>query len=118
MNIIFEYLIVFLVIFILNYFFFIRNKEKYNKKKIPYELYYLKSIYNINLKKDNYKKFVWVYSLTNTFIITTSYIIVVELVKGILLQVVVGLVLIILLIIICYGLLGRYYNWKEGKKHV
>ena len=111
-----EYLIVFVVIFIINYFLFIRNKQKYDKNMIPQELFYLKKVYNINIKKINYKKFVWCYSVINTFIVSTAYIIVVMLVEGIIFQIIVGIILLILLIIICYGLLGRYYIWKEGSK--
>ena len=118
MNPFIEYLIVFVSVFIFNYFLFIRNKQKYNKNKIPIELFYLKKIYKIDIKKNNYKNFVWIYSIVNTFIITTTYIIVVELVKGFLFQALVGIIILVLLIIICYGLLGRYYNWKEGKKNV
>jgi purine-cytosine permease-like protein len=118
MNPLLEYLIVFLIVFIINYFLFIRKKQKYNKNKIPQELFYLKSLYNINIKKINYKKFVWAYSFINTFIISTTYIIVVRLVNGIVWQMIIGIILLILLIIICYGLLGRYYKQKEGKKDV
>lgn len=118
MNPFFEYLIIFFLIFVLNYFLFVRKKQKYNKNKVPQELYYLKGLYHLNIKKINYKKFVWAYSLINTFIISTTYIIVVRLVKGFILQVVIGIVLLLLLIVICYGLLGRYYIWKEGKSDV
>lgn len=116
MNPLLEYLLVFIIIFILNYFLFIWKKQKYNKNKIPQELYYLKGLYNINIKKINYKKFVWAYSLINTFIISTTYIVVVRLVNGFIWQIIIGIVLLILLIIICYGLLGRYYMQKEGRK--
>lgn len=116
MNPLLEYLLVFFIVFIMNYIFFIRNKQKYDKNKIPQELYYLKVLYNVNIKKINYKKFVWIYSFINTFIVSITYIIVVWLVDGLVFQVVVGIVLLFLLIIVCYGLLGRYYIWKEGRK--
>ena len=118
MNPFLEYLIVFVLVFVLNYFLFIRKKEKYNKKNIPVELFYLQKLYRINIKKDNYKQFVWIYSLVNTFIITTTYIIIAYLVKGVVLQIILGIVILLLLIIICYGLLGGYYSWKEGKNDV
>ncbi len=116
MNPILEYFIVFVILFVIQYFLFIRKKQKYNKKKIPQELNYLKRLYRLDLKKIHYKTFVWIYSLVNTFIVSTTYIIVVRLVEGFVFQVIVGIILLILLIIICYGLLGRYYIWKEGKK--
>jgi len=111
-----EYLIVFVVLFILHYFFFVKKNKKYNKDKIPLELLYLVRLYGLDVKKINYKKFVWIYSLINTFIISTVYIIIFYLLNNLILRIVIGCVLLILFIIICYGLLGRFYLKKEGKK--
>ena len=118
LGVILEYLIVFAIIFIINYFLYVRKKKRLNKNKMPVELFYLISMYKIDIKKINYKKFLWIYSFINTFIVSTIYIIVVYLVKGFIWQLLIGLVLLILLIIICYGLLGRYYQKKEGKENV
>lgn len=117
-GIILEYLIVFIIIFIINYFLYIRKKKRLNKNKVPVELYYLVSMYKLDIKKIKYKKFLWIYSFINTFIVSTIYIIVVYLVEGFLWQLLIGTVLLILLIIICYGLLGRYYQMKEGIDNV
>lgn len=113
-----EYLIVFVVLFILHYFLFVKKNKKYDKNKVPLELLYLVRLYNLNIKKINYKSFVWIYSLINTFIISTVYIIISYLLEKLILQIIIGIVLLILFIIICYGLLGRYYIKKEGKKNV
>ena len=40
------------------------------------------------------------------------------LLKSWVLRIIIGVVLLILLLIICYGLLGRYYMMKEGDKNV
>ena len=113
-----EYLIVFVVLFILHYFLFVRKNKKYDKNKVPLELLYLVKLYHLNIKKINYKSFVWIYSLINTFIISTVYIIISYLLEKLILQIIIGVILLILFIIICYGLLGRYYMKKEGKKNV
>lgn len=117
-GIILEYLIVFTIILIINYFLYVRKKKRLNKKKMPVELFYLISMYKLDIKKINYKKFLWIYSFVNTFIVSTIYIIVVYLVEGFIWQLLIGMVLLILLIIICYGLLGRYYQKKEGIDNV
>ena len=117
-GIILEYLIVFTIILIINYFLYVRKKKRLNKNKIPVELFYLISMYKLDIKKINYKKFLWIYSFVNTFIVSTIYIIVVYLVEGFVWQILIGMVLLILLIIICYGLLGRYYQKKEGIDNV
>ena len=116
MDILLEYVIVFIAIYVLNYFIFVKNNTKYKKGKIPPELTYLKKLYNINLKKINYKQFVYINALLNAFIISTIYIIIIYLLSSLILRIVVGVVLLILLIIICYGLLARYYLWKEKKE--
>ena len=111
-QIIIEALIVFIIVYIANYFLLVRKNTKYDSKKVPVEVLYLARVYRINIKKINYKHLVMSYSLLNTFIITTVYMIVVYLVKGVFLQIVIGFVLLILLIIIGYGILGRYYEKK------
>ena len=111
--IIIETVAVFIFIFLLNYFLFVRKTKKLKKDEMPLELIYLSGIYNIDPKKINFRRFQFAYSLINAFIITTTYMLVTYLIKIMLLKVIVGIVLLILLIIICYGLLGRYYLYKE-----
>jgi len=118
LGILLEYLIVFVLIFIVNYFLYVRKKKKFNKNQIPVELYYIVNLYKLNIKKIKYRNFLWTYAALNSFIIATIYIIVMYLVKGFVLQILIGAVLLVLLIIICYGLLGRYYQKKEGNKNV
>lgn len=115
MRYVIEYLVVFLVIFILNYIFFIRKNKKYDKNNVPIELMYIVKRYGVKVKKIDYRRFVWIYSVINTFIVTTTYIVVLYLVKGIFFQIIIGVVLIVLLIIICYGILASFYLKKEGK---
>lgn len=110
-----EALIVFLIIFLFNYIFFVRKNKKLKKDEMPLELIYLSNIYGIDPKKIKYRKFQYTYSLINAFIITTTYMAVIYLVKTMIMKVVIGIVLLVLLIIICYGLLGRYYLYKQEK---
>ena len=118
LRVLIEYLIVFLVLFIFHYIFVVRKNKKYNKDKVPIELLYLVKLYDLNVKKINYKKFIWIYSFINTFIVSTVYIIISNLLESLIMQIIFGIILLILFIIICYGLLGRYYMKKEGKKDV
>ena len=83
---------------------------------MPLELIYLANIYGIDPKKLKYRKFQYTYSLINSFIITTTYLAVIYLIKTMIMKVIIGIVLLVLLIIICYGLLGRYYLYQEEKQ--
>ena len=114
LQIIIETIIVFIFIFFLNYFLFVRKNKKLKKDEMPLELIYLSSIYGIDPQKINFRRFQYVYSLLNAFIITTTYMLVTYLIKNMLIKVVLGIIILILLIIICYGLLGRYYIYKEN----
>ena len=115
LQIIIEIAIVFALVFLFNYFIFVRKNKKLKKDEMPLELIYLSGIYGIDPKKINFRKFQYTYSLINAFIITTTYMLVIYLVKTMLMKVIIGIILLILLIIICYGLLGRYYLSKEDK---
>ena len=110
-----EIFVIFILVFLFNYFTFVRKNKKLKKDEMPLELIYLSGIYGINPKKIIFRRFQYAYCLINAFIITTTYILVMYLIKNMLLRVVIGIVLLILLIIICYGLLGRYYLYKESK---
>jgi len=117
LGVLFEYILVLVVLLIINYIFFIRKKQKLDKKRVPIELNYLIRLYGLNVKKIDYKKFVWIYNVINAFIMSSVYIIVIYLVDGFALQLVFAMILLLLLTIICYGLLGRYYQ-KKGDKDV
>ena len=97
-----------------------KNNKKNSKKKnknsdddVPLELVYLTGIYGIDPKNVNKRGFRFAYSIINSFVISTTYIISVYLVKNVILKVCIAVGVLILLIIACYGLLGRYYIYKE-----
>ena len=113
LQILIEIVIVFTLVFLLNYFLFVRKNKKLKKDEMPLELIYLSGIYGIDPKKINFRRFQYTYSLINSFIITTTYMLVIYLVKHMIFKVIIGIVILVLLIIICYGLLGRYYVYKE-----
>jgi len=114
-QIIIETLVIYIAVFLFNYIVFVRKNKKLKKDEMPLELIYLSHLYGINPKKLNYRKFQYTYSLINAFIITATYLSVIYLIKTMIMKVIIGIVLLILLIIICYGLLGRYYLYKEEK---
>lgn len=113
LNILLEFIIVYIVVFILYWLIFVRKKTKYNPNKVPVEFYYLVSLYRLDQNKISYKKFIYATSFINTFIIDATYMVVSKLLNKWVWQLLVGIVVIILLIIICYGILGRYYQ-KHG----
>lgn len=110
-----ETFIIFVAVFLFNYFVFVRKNKKLKKEEMPLELVYLSHIYGINPKKIHYRRFQYTYSFINSFIITTTYLIVIYLIKTMIMKVIIGIVILVLLIILCYGLLGRYYLYQQDK---
>lgn len=115
MKIFLEYIIVYIIIYLFYYYGIIKHIKKYDRKNLPVELLYLKKIYKVSVREEDYNSFVHVYSFINTFIITTIYIILMYLLTNWVARIIIGIVLLLLMIIICYGLLARYYIWKEGR---
>lgn len=111
-----ETLIIYAAIFLFNYIVFVKKNKNLKKDEMPLELIYLSSIYAIDPKRLNYRRFQYTYCFINAFIITATYLIVTYLIKAMIFKVVIGIVLLVMLIIICYGLLGRYYLHKEIKE--
>ena len=117
LSILIDFIVSYVLVFFFYYLLFVRKKTTYNKKKVPVEYYYLVRVYALNEKDINYKKFIYTSAFINTFIIVVTYLVVFHLLSKWLWQLICGIVIIVLLIIIFYGLLGRYYQ-KRGKKHV
>lgn len=113
MNILLEYIIVFIGVLIVNYYFNKFNRNNLPKKVLTPELLYLKKIYKVNIREEEKKSFYRTIIVVNSFIITTIYIILMYLLDSWIFRIIIGIVLLILMIIICYGILGRYYRGKE-----
>ena len=110
-----EFIIIYIILIIIYYLIFGLKYRKYEKNKLPMEITYLKKIYNINIVKDNYKKYHLICIFNNCFIMTFVYAIITNLVKGFVWQLLIGFILLMLLIIISYGLIGRITSKGEDE---
>lgn len=113
MQILYELIIVYFILFIAYYLLLGLKYRKYDKNKLPMEITYLKSLYKIEINKDNYHKYHLICIIVNSLIMTIIYMIISKLIKGFIWQLLVGFILLMLLIIIAYGLLGRIYGSKD-----
>ena len=112
-----EAFLIYVAIFLFNYIVFVRKNKKLKNDEMPLELIYLSSIYGIDPKRIHFRSFQYTYCFMNSFIITATYLAVTYLIKTMIMKIIIGVVLLVLLIIICYGLLGRYYLHKETKQN-
>lgn len=113
MQILYEFIIVYFILFIAYYLLLGLKFRKYDNNKLPMEITYLKSLYKVEINKDNYHKYYLICIIVNPLIMTIIYMIISKLIKGFIWQLLVGFILLMLLIIIAYGLLGRIYENKD-----
>ena len=118
LNILLEFVIAYVLVFVLYFLLFVWKKTRYNKNRVPVEYYYTVSLYGLDQKKVNYKKFVYTSAFINSFIIVFTYMIVSKLLHKWMIQLLIGVVIVLLLIVICYGILGRIYVKKGMRKNV
>lgn len=111
-----EYVIYFLISFIIVYLFYfstvIIQKKKYDKFKKSNQVMYFVNKYKLNVNKININKFIKIISLTNSFIISLSFTLIVK-IENIILMLFIGLVVLIPTMLICYHFIGRYLQKEE-----
>ena len=105
-QILIEGIIVFILVFLLNYFMFVRKNKKLTKDEMPLELIYLSGIYGINPKLISFRKFQYTYSLINSFIITLTYLIVMYLIKTM-------IIIVIMVILIINSVMNSYVSFID-----
>ena len=68
MSVLFEYVMVFVLVLLINVFINSVNKKKMPRGFVSPELFYLKKIYNVNINKINKEVFLKTTLFINTFI--------------------------------------------------
>ena len=114
MNILFIFLICFIVIYGVYFFTVVNRKKGLESFKNGKQLEFFKSVYKLDFRKINLKNFANAFALTNAFIMSVV-VTVMECVDSLILKILIGFVLIIILMLISYKLLGNYYKKKEGR---
>lgn len=111
-----DYIIYFLLAFIIIYLFYlftvILQKKRYDKFKTSNQVMYFVKKYKLNVKKIDIKKFINIISLTNSFIIALSFAAVIKIENNIL-MLLVGLLILIPLMLLCYHFIGKYLQKEE-----
>lgn len=102
---------IFCFIFIFIFYFIIvySRKKGIQAFKKGKQLEYFKTVYNLKLSDEDLKKFVFCLSLTNAFIIALV-ITIVEFFDNLFLKLLLGFVLLIPLILICYDILAKAFG--------
>ena len=121
-SILIEFLIFFILCYVLYLLFMVFKKKvnKFKSKKPRVEESFLMVKYNIDFKKfkkKEYRKFLHIISLTNSFILSLTLVIV-NVVKSMFLKILLAFIILIPLILISYMIIGKHYQKKGMSKNV
>ena len=114
MNYIIDYCLTFLVVYLIYFIFVIKRKKSSEKLKKSLEVRYLINRYHIDIDKIKFRSLVQKISLCNSFIISTTFLIILF-VKNFILKMLVGFIVFFPLILVCYHILAYSLLKKEGK---
>ena len=117
-KIIIEFSLTFLIIWLIYYFFIIKRCKK-NKDYVPVEVNLILSLYQIDYHKIDLKKMITVVSIITTFILAIIITLISNFFNNNLIVLIFGTALSVVVAIICYNYIGRYYQKKieNDKKH-
>lgn len=114
MDYLLTFIFCYIIVFLVYYLVVVQRKKGLEAFKKGKQVEFFKNAYKLNLKKLNYKSFGTSLSFVNAFIIATT-VTIIEIFDNLIIKLLVGFVILIPLILICYKLLGKYYKKKEGK---
>jgi uncharacterized ion transporter superfamily protein YfcC len=112
--ILFFFVILYLIIFIVNYLINLRKVKKKKYESIG-EMNYLINKFKLDKSKINYKKEIIFISLINSFIISSVGVFVTSLDIAMVLQLLIGFALLFALIYALYEIYGRHLGKKNGR---
>ena len=111
-----EFVITFILIYLLYYLIVIRKCKK-NKKMVSTEVGLILAFYKIDTDKIDVYQMVKVVSVVTTFIIATIITIISVFFDSTIILLIFGTLLSILVAIICYRIIGKYYEKKSKKSN-
>lgn len=109
------FLICFIVVFLFYLLFVILNKKTLNKLKNSLESKFLIRFSKINIENINSKTLAISIALSNSFIMSLVFSILVIFVKNTFLRMIIGFFILIPIILIVYYIVGKILKQKEGK---
>lgn len=103
----------YILIYTIYYFWFIRKTVR--GEKVPSEANYLINLYNLDINKFSYRKFIKVVGLVTTFDVALVATLVAVIDSRVIWQILFSLIIIIPIIAITFMVLGKFYQRKQTK---
>ena len=110
-----EFVVTFIIIYLIYYLLVIRKNKK-NSKMIPSEVSLILSLYKIDVKKVNIHNMVKVVSLVTTIILSVIITLISFFFDNTIILLIFGTLLSLTVAIICYRIIGRYFEKQSNKK--
>ena len=110
-----EFIITFIIVYLFYYFIVIKKCKK-EKQLVPPEVNLIIMFNHIDIKKINVYQMVKVVSFVSTFIISIIITLIWQFFDNTLIPLLFGSALSIVVAIICYRIIGRYYKKKSLNK--
>ena len=110
-----EFLITFIIVYLFYYFFVIKKCKK-NKKTVPAEVNLILAFHKIDIKKINLYQMIKVVSLVTTIVLSIIITIISNFFDNTIILLIFGTLISFLVAIICYRMIGNYYENKSNKK--
>ena len=114
MEYLYTFLFCFTIIFIFYFLVIYARKKGVEAFKKGKQLAYFKNVYNLKITNDNIKKFILALSLTNAFIIALV-VTIIEIFDNLVLKLLLGFLILLPLIIVCYGALAKVFGGTRKK---
>lgn len=114
MEYVITYVITFLIVYLIYLLFVVNRKKAIKKIETSMEVKYLVNRYNIDISKFDLKYIANIIALSNSFIMSTVFVIIL-IVKNFMLRMILGFISLFPVILGVYHLVALYLKKKEGK---
>ena len=109
-----EFIVIFLVLYLMHKIFFRKKLRKYDKKTLPVNVKYMVIKYNIDVQKIGYKKVLNELCMCDSFIVALSFS-VTKILNNTYVRILVCFLLTLPMFFITYYLMSKYYKRKSDK---
>lgn len=116
-KILIEFILTFILLYIIYYFFVIKKCKK-NKNYVPAEVNIILVLHKIDYKKINLFQMINIVSLVTITILSLIITLISNFFSNAILVIIFGTIVSILVAIICYNYIGRYYKRQSMKKQI
>ncbi len=105
----------FILIFLIYVIFINRKRKEYTQGKNQIDINYVIQKFNLDMRKTKYKTLKWVISIVNSFIISFTFTIIVNINGKYIIKLLIGFVILFILIYSIYEIAGRILKNQEEK---